>query len=102
MHFVKVVLGFTKLTRGFGEKYILFEKPVKMRRKKFMVKEKPATGACVMVMFCKGTVASPSIVDWTIVCFIFPIGLYFYILPPDNINSCLFASVTSVLLSFAV
>ena len=70
MHFVKVVLGFTKLTRGFGEKYILFEKPVKMRRKKFMVKEKPATGACVMVMFCKGTVASPSIVDWTIVCFI--------------------------------
>lgn len=62
MHFVRALGFHIKLTRGFGEKYILFEKPVKVRRKKFMVKEKPATGASVMVMFCKETVAS-SLVD---------------------------------------
>ncbi|KAK8745308.1 hypothetical protein OTU49_000125 [Cherax quadricarinatus] len=33
-----------KLTRGFGEKYIFFERPVKVRRKKFMKTGKPFTG----------------------------------------------------------
>ncbi|KAK8745310.1 hypothetical protein OTU49_000125 [Cherax quadricarinatus] len=38
-----------KLTRGFGEKYIFFERPVKVRRKKFMKTGKPFTGVDITV-----------------------------------------------------